>query len=185
MDRDVDAGLGAVMALRARLIREDRLDDLVTLAERTVALDAPSRVESVRWVGGRLAIEFSTEVRHRDGTPFVFDRAGGRTALDPRLSGDLVGAPVDVTDEIAGVRLLTMMRERTAGIEWATSTKVSLEWLPTGSATGGRAESRLVFHAVCQVDTGVLGRRTTVAARRLVLADATRRVRAELRGAPR
>ena len=103
-------------------------------------------------MAGRLAIEFSIEIRHRDGTPFVFERAGARTNLDPRLSSDLVGASIDVTDEVAGIRLLTMVRERTAGIEWATSTKVTLDWVATELATQGHAESRLILHGICQLD---------------------------------
>ena len=152
VDPDVDAGLGAIMALRMRLIREDRLADLVTLAERTSELVAASRIESVHWMGGRLEVEFSSEIRHRDGTPLVFGRAGGRTVLDPRLSQDLIGASIDVTDEIGGVRLLTMVRERPSGVEWATPTRLTLDWGPAGPEAVGPAEFRLVLHGACGAD---------------------------------
>jgi hypothetical protein len=157
VDPEVDASLGAMMALRMRLIREDRLADLVTLAERTSELVASSRIESVRWAGGRLDVEFSTEIRHRDGTSFLFGRAGSRTTLDPTLSQDLVGASIDVTDEIAGIRLMTMVRERGSGVEWQTSTKDIREWMPAGSDGDGPIGSRLVLHGSCEVDPQYVG----------------------------
>ena len=43
VDPSVDAGLGAVMAVKAGLFRADRLDALVELAQRMSQLTAPSR----------------------------------------------------------------------------------------------------------------------------------------------
>ncbi|HEV8403064.1 MAG TPA: glycosyltransferase family A protein [Candidatus Limnocylindrales bacterium] len=152
VDRDVDASLGAIVALRMRLIREDRLADLVTLAERTSELVGLSRVESLRWAGGRLDAAISTEIRHRDGTPFLFGRVGGRTTLDPTLSQDLVGVSIDVTDEMAAVRVSSLVRERTSGVEWQASTKVRPDWVPVDADGRESGRSRLVLHGSCQVD---------------------------------
>jgi glycosyltransferase involved in cell wall biosynthesis len=152
VDPRVDASLGAVMALRASLIRKDRLDDLVALARRTSDIVAPSEVDAIRWVAGRLEVAFTTEFRHRDGTPFVFVRGGGRTALDPALTRDVAATPIDVTAEVGAVRLLTMLRERSSGVEWATTTDFRLDWSETGTTTDGATESRLRFRATCQID---------------------------------
>jgi glycosyltransferase involved in cell wall biosynthesis len=152
VDPSVDSSLGAVMALRAALIRADRLDDLLALARRTSDLIAPSRIESVSWVAGALRVEFSTEFRYRDGTPFTFIRSDDRTALDPRLSRDLDPDPVDVTAEIGRVRLLTALRERTTGVEWATPTTVRLDWSDATPGTDGATEARLRFRGTCTVD---------------------------------
>ena len=157
VDPGVDASLGAITALRMRLIREDRPADLLTLAERTSELMAPSQIESVRWAGGRLEVAFSAEIRHRDGTPFEFGRTGGRTTLDPGLSQDLIGSSIDVTDEIADIRLTTIVRERTSGVEWQTSTNVTLDWVPAGSDAGALPRSRLVFQGTCRADLESVG----------------------------
>jgi len=152
VDPSVDGSLGAVMALRAALIRADRLDDLLALAQRTSDLIAPSRIESISWMSGVLQVEFSTEFQHRDGTPFTFIRGGGRTALDPSLSRGLDPDPIDVTAEIGRVRLLTTLRERSTGVEWATPTTVHLEWTESPPHADGAAGTRLRFNGRCQVD---------------------------------
>ena len=127
-------------------------DDLLTLAQRTSDIVAPPHVESIRWVAGRLEVALTTEFQHRDGTPFVFVRGEGRTALDPRMGRDLVAAPVDVTEEIGAVRLMTMLRDRSSGVEWATTTDFRLEWSEAGSTPEGESASRLRFRARCRVD---------------------------------
>lgn len=152
VDPSVDRSLGAVMALRAALVRADRLDDLLALAHRTSDLVAPSTIESIGWSAGSLHVGFSTEFRHRDGIPFTFIRTDGRTALDPRLSQDMVTDPVDVSAELGRVRLLTTLRERSSGIEWSTPTTVRLEWTETAAGTDGRVEARLRFRGRCTVD---------------------------------
>ena len=68
------------------------------------------------------------------------------------LGRDLVAAPIDVTDEIGAVRLITMLRERSSGVEWATTTDFRLEWSEAGSTPEGESASRLRIRATCKVD---------------------------------
>ncbi len=159
VDPAVDASLGAVMAVRAALVRADRLDDLMALTRRTTDIRAPTHIDSIGWVAGRLVVRSTTDLRYGDGTAVLFHRAAGRTTLDLGGAGGIVSEPIDVTGEIQGVRLRTMLRERTSGVEWATTTSLTFDWIDEGSGRDGPPTSRLRIRAACEADpASVAGR---------------------------
>jgi hypothetical protein len=152
VDEEIDASLGAVMGLRAALIRADRLDALVELTRRSADLVAPSRIEWTRWAAGRLEIGFAAEIRHRDGRPFAFARRDTQTVLDPDFTRDIAAELIDVSDDLRPVRLGVTIRDEMTSVEWRASTKVTVVPKDLEPGADGRDRVRVVFQGVATLN---------------------------------
>src|SRR4051794_20355671 len=111
-------GLATFQDLRLRLVREDRLDDLVALAERLSRVSATARLEPPRWAEGRLRLAYTTELRldgERD-RPLVA-RANGRCLVDRSITAGIVNGPLDVGPDLGSFRVNTYVRESETGTE--------------------------------------------------------------------
>jgi glycosyltransferase involved in cell wall biosynthesis len=135
IDTTVDDGLGAVLRMRAMLLRADRPDHLLTLAQRCAEIRAASAVEAVAWKAGRLAITCSAWFEiGADDHPLALRRQGERYLLDPVLTEGLLSEPIDVTAELKSLHVTLMVRDRTTGARWSAPTKSRLDLVEEGAA---------------------------------------------------
>ena len=146
IDTSVDDGLGAVLRMRATLVRADRPDHLLTLAQRAAEIHAASAVEAVAWRGGRLAITFSAWFDiGPDHRRVSLLRQGPRYLLDRALTEGL-SEPVDVTAELRSLRVELMVRHRTTGARWSAPTRSRLDLIEERAA-GHDHSSRPILRA--------------------------------------
>ncbi len=132
----VDAGLPGLLRVRAGLLRDDRRDELLTLAQRCASVTAVATLESAAWRGPRLEIR-ATVGLHRAGEPLRMMVADGRRLLDPALTHDLGAEALDVTDDAGEMRLTLAAVDRETGAEWPIRAlgEVSWEAAPTDGVT--------------------------------------------------
>ena len=115
---DLAEGLGALARIRARLLVDGRLDDLVELARRADSLSVAATIDRASWASGRLRIEFRAMLSRGDaGGALTLRTHGARTFLDASIADDLVG-PADVTAELESMRLKTSVVDRDTALEW-------------------------------------------------------------------
>ena len=113
-------GLFGLERARAALVRADRPDELLELANRASGLESRAVVESADLRRDRLRLSFAAGfVRDAKGTPLILRRVGGRYLLDPALTEGLdVGGPIDVTDELRRFRFDVHLRHRGTAVTW-------------------------------------------------------------------
>lgn len=129
---DITHGLAAFGRIRSRLLRDGQLADLVSLARRVDGYSVYARVTNAAWVNGRLGLEFrATLGRGADSEPLTFVERDRGVFLDPAVADDLVG-PVEVTDEIPGIRAQVSLVDRETALEWIVAGGAGLSLRPTG-----------------------------------------------------
>jgi hypothetical protein len=144
---DVFEGLVGVTRLRAVLLREDRMDDLVELARRCKPLKCVSDLSDLRWSGGRLIATVTAELTYDDEEPLVAVRRGDRYYLDPRLTDGLVDIDrIDVTEDLSEVFADVVIRNRDNAVEWFVPTALQLKRIVQGD------RYRLVFSGTADLD---------------------------------
>jgi poly(ribitol-phosphate) beta-N-acetylglucosaminyltransferase len=115
---DVAESLGALARIRARLLLEARLDDMVELARRVDSFSLDATIVRASWASGRLRIEYRAMLGGGvAGGPLTLRRRGERTLLDAAVAEDLVG-PADVTDELDAIRVKASVVDRDTALEW-------------------------------------------------------------------
>lgn len=124
--RGSDAGLGAVMRLRIAMVRDDRPDSLLTLAERCHLVRARPRIEAAEWSRGSLLVTVRSRFETAPDRDLVLLVEDDRLYLDPGLT-EGVSDPLDVTDEVRSLKLALLVRERLTGTQWPVPAKVELE----------------------------------------------------------
>jgi hypothetical protein len=139
MGPEVDEGLGAVLRLRASLMRQGRTEDLVTLAERCAPIRATTHVEAITWRRGRLALDFTVRLETGDGRPVPLARREGRLLLDPGLT-DGIAAPLDGAQPDA-LAVQVFLRDDPTGTEWVVPTQVRAGPGPGEDGDEGEAPS--------------------------------------------
>jgi hypothetical protein len=123
-------GLGAFARIRSRLLLEGDLDDLVALGRRGEAFEIDARVARAAWTRGRLVIEYRVILsRGTDGRPLSLVERDGTFLLDPAIADDLVG-PVDVTEELGGIRAQVSLVDRQTALEWIVPSTATLSVRP-------------------------------------------------------
>ncbi|MEU3950442.1 glycosyltransferase [Streptomyces sp. NPDC029526] len=85
-------GLPAISRLRAHLLEEGRLDDLVELARRTANIKPRLTVDRVGRRDGRLHLDVTVGMVRPDGEPLTLVERHGRLYLDPELLAGIPGA---------------------------------------------------------------------------------------------
>ncbi len=127
-------GLGAFARIRSRLLRDGELADLVSLGERVAGFTVDARVTNAAWANGRLGLEFrATLARGSDPHPLTFVERDRALFLNPAVVDDLVG-PVEVTDELPGIRVQVSLVERDTALEWIVAGGAGLSLRPAGDA---------------------------------------------------
>lgn len=133
---DIQDGLGAFARVRSRLLLEDDLAGLLALGRRVEGFVVEAHIRRAEWANGRLAIEFRAAlVRGAEATPLALAERDGRLFLDPAVAEDLVG-PVDVTDEVAGIRAQLSLVDRETALEWIIPGGAGLVLRPGGEPSG-------------------------------------------------
>jgi poly(ribitol-phosphate) beta-N-acetylglucosaminyltransferase len=122
MNDNVQAGMGAVRRLRFTLLRENQRAKLLELAGRCAEVKAKTRLDGLRWEGGRLAFELSAYLCHGpDGAPVPLLCRGDNYFVDPDTFpgvGEGDRGLLDVTAEVSRLRAEIFLRRRETGIEW-------------------------------------------------------------------
>jgi poly(ribitol-phosphate) beta-N-acetylglucosaminyltransferase len=121
----VPAGLEAQHRVRAALVREGRLDDLVDFAGRVQQVTATATVEHVQWRDGVLHADVDAGLVLPDGSPVQLVRRDGRYVLDPRLVDGLVPDEVAEADA-AGVTAEVIVYNRDSAVEWFVPAQVQV-----------------------------------------------------------
>ncbi len=162
-----DAALGAITRLRVGIVRADRPADLVELASRLAGLQLRSQVHAVRWSKERWRIRFSADIEDGGGRPLRCIERGGRTYLDPVFLRGITTDPLDVSDDLASLRLRIAARDHSSSVEWHVPARVSMAAVVLPEATAiasdaGSAEGdvriRLRGLARLATETGAAGR---------------------------
>ena len=130
--RDDLPGLGAFARIRSHLLLDGRLAELLSLGRRIDGYAVDARITNAAWANGRLGLEFrATLSRGAETRPLTFVERQDRLFLDPGVADDLVG-PVDVTDELSGIRAQVSLVNRETALEWIVSGGAGLALRPAG-----------------------------------------------------
>jgi len=136
----VPAGLATVDRLRSVLLRQGRLPELVTLAERCDQVRPWTQVRQVAWSGTELAVDFEVRLGFEDGAPLLFPAAEDGFRLDPRLTAGVAGADavgLAGTDQLAGEATLQLqVHNPQSKVTWRVPCTVTVELEPAPEAAG-------------------------------------------------
>lgn len=130
MTSEVTDANPALLRMKTSLLRADRLDTMVELAERCRLVKAETPLESVRWSHGRLRLQFAVELRGAGGAePLELCRRDGRFYLDPSLSDGLLDwRDGDVDAELPGIRVDVSIRNRKTAAEWVLPARIRVSY---------------------------------------------------------
>jgi poly(ribitol-phosphate) beta-N-acetylglucosaminyltransferase len=118
---EVGQDLGAIARIRSRLLHEGRLEEIILLGRRMGSYMVDARVTHAAWVNGRLGLEFRGRLwSDTDGKPLTLVPRDHAVFLDPAIADDLVG-PVDVTAELAAIKVQVSLVDRQTALEWIVS----------------------------------------------------------------
>ena len=127
---DFHDSLGAFARIRSNLLLEGDLADLVALGRRGEAFRVDARANRATWVRGRLRLEYRVILsRYDDQRPLSLVERDGTFVLDPAIADDLVG-PVDVTEELANIRVQASLVDRHTALEWIVPANATLAIRP-------------------------------------------------------
>lgn len=125
-----EAALPAISRIRSQLLIDADLDAIVALAQRGDAYAVDGVVTRAGWAGGRLGVGYRIRLARADRrTQLRLVRRDDRYLLDPSLVGDLVG-DLDVTDELAAIRVHVSVIDRETALEWIVPSAATLELEP-------------------------------------------------------
>jgi len=144
---EIDDRLPFNLRVRSQLLREGSFEALAALAEREGNLRADARLAGARREGAALALDVRAELAGPDDTPLTFSRAGDRLLWNPpkALRGELDGAALDVTAELAKARVDLLVKSLTTNVEYALPAESELRLEPAGE--GPDAPLRAVVSA--------------------------------------
>ncbi len=137
LDDELEVGLGAVLQIRSRLVRDNRPDDLLEFTRRCAALDARVEIDGASWREGRLDLSFAAQFKRRkEESALMLLRRGERYFLDPWLTRDLLSEPLDVTAAMGSLRVDLFARNAATAVEWQVPAEASVELLEDGVEDG-------------------------------------------------
>ncbi len=139
---DVPDGLTGVTKLRARLLRDNRLDDAVEFARRCDQLEGRVHATAMDWVKGKLRIRMRAFLALKGGRPLVVVAQGDRRVLDPQLTNgifDPSSPELDAGDGTAGARVEVVIRNRETAVEWFVPAKMPARVLEAEPLDGAQA----------------------------------------------
>lgn len=139
------AELGPQYRVRSALLRADRFDDLLTLAEFEAGLVLGCRLESVDWAAGSLTLDLSLAVETADGTPAMVTDG----VSSPRFNCPVADVPDDALTVAAVLeqpRAEVLFRHRDTKDQYVLPTDLQS---PTETARPG---SGVEYRARCAFD---------------------------------
>jgi poly(ribitol-phosphate) beta-N-acetylglucosaminyltransferase len=132
----VEALLTPIMRLRAALLAEDRMADLLTLAPRVQEVHGHIQLHAIGWDQGRLRGHLTLTLRHADGTPLTASKNGSRYFLDERLTAGVVEPDlIDVTDEIEDFTADISIKHRESALIWFAQSRFKTAHRPSGAGS--------------------------------------------------
>ena len=111
----VDQYLPTRVRIRSALLRHDRYDALLPLANAELGHGADIATTAVRWVGDVVEVDIELRFRNADGSDVTFRRDGDRVLYVPPvdLDPDVVTPEVlDVTEDIERARFDLLVKQR-------------------------------------------------------------------------
>ncbi|MBP2707138.1 glycosyltransferase family 2 protein [Microbispora sp. RL4-1S] len=128
----LDVHLPVHLRARAALLRQDRPEALLELAEASRGTRLSAELRDVRWDDGVLALDLGVEILQPDGGPMWLREEDGRLLWSPpaHIPGLLPQEMTDVTDAVRRARVEVFLREARTGVTYA---------LPAVSAVGRAA----------------------------------------------
>nr|WP_189179564.1 glycosyltransferase family 2 protein [Microbispora rosea] len=161
----LDAHLPAHLRARTALLRQDRLDALVALAEASRGTRLSAELRELRWDRGVLLLDLSVEVLRADGTPLWLRQRGDRLLWTPppRVEGLLDGLlddeGADMTDAVRRARIEVCVRHAETGVIHILPVTCSVGRSGLGDATRG-GQVRVWVSGQARLDAGAaaLGR---------------------------
>jgi glycosyltransferase involved in cell wall biosynthesis len=147
---EVPDGLPALTRVRSVLLREDRFDDLMTVAGRGGQVRALATVEQQGWSAGpRLRLAVEARLQFSDGSALGVVERDGRVLLDPRLvAGIVTDDQADCTADLPQARAEVILRERRSKLEWFAGPDL----FASVQADAVAGTKPLVFAGVIEID---------------------------------
>jgi glycosyltransferase involved in cell wall biosynthesis len=160
MDDLVRDGLGTIRRLRLDLLRADRPDLLLALAERLSGLHAIATMRSMRWIDEALEMRYEANLAlGPEHIPFGVVRRERDVLLDPNLTDTILDGPVPVHEPSPWLRVETILRNPAAGTEWQVPSKRKVSITEDPDAAGGvRLTPRLSVVATLDASSLAAGR---------------------------
>jgi glycosyltransferase involved in cell wall biosynthesis len=151
----LDAHLPVHLRARAALLRQDRPEALVELAQASRGTRLSAELRDVRWDQGVLALDLSVEILTADGSPMWFTQQDGRLLWSPPAPVQGMPAePADVTDTVRKARLDVYVRESETGVMYPLPVTTSVD----RASVGGQVRVWSSGRARLDVGTAALGR---------------------------
>ncbi|MFC0862006.1 glycosyltransferase family 2 protein [Sphaerimonospora cavernae] len=153
---NLDAHLPVRPRARVALLRQDRPESLVELAEASHGTRLSAELRDLRWDRGTLVLDLSVEILQADGGPMWFREQDDRLLWTPPAPIKGLTAPdlVDVTGAVGRVRMEVYIRDPETGVTYL---------LPAASTVGrasvkGRARVWASGEARLDVGSAAMGR---------------------------
>lgn len=160
----LDVHLPAHLRARAELLRLDRLDGLVALAEASRGTRLSAELRDLRWDQGELLLDLSVEILRAGGDPMWLRQAGDRLlwapppAVEGPLGGLLDDEAADVTEAVRRARVEVCVRHAETGVMYALPVTCSVGSAAlSGRSNGGRVRVWVSGQARLDAGTAALG----------------------------
>ncbi|WP_084370262.1 glycosyltransferase family 2 protein [Microbispora sp. ATCC PTA-5024] len=151
---DLDVHLPVHLRARAALLRQDRPETLVGLAQASRGTRLSAELRDVRWERGVLALDLGVEVLAGDGSPLWLTAEGDRLLWNPPAPMSLPREAADVTDAVARARIDVYVREAETGVMYALPVTTTVD----RAVVGGQVRVWATGRARLDASTAALGR---------------------------
>ncbi|WP_405087039.1 glycosyltransferase family 2 protein [Microbispora sp. NBC_01389] len=141
---ELDVHLPAHLRARTALLRQDRLDALLALAEASRGTGISAELRGLRWDRGALLLDVSVEVLRAGGSPMWLRQRDDRLlwtpppAVDGLLDGLLGDEEADVTEAVRRARVEVCVRHAETGVTHALPVTCAVGQATVGQGTAGR-----------------------------------------------
>ncbi|MGI8882484.1 MAG: glycosyltransferase family 2 protein [Jatrophihabitans sp.] len=145
----VDVGLSPPQRVRATLLRQNRLDDLMTCVERYLDVRAGARLLDLGWDdAGAITVEVDAFLCDaRTDLPWSYDKTGEQIYL--RAPAGMVGTyPREVaecTKQLRGASVQVVLRRREDSEEWPVPTRTAVTLAEDGASVSARLRGCATF----------------------------------------
>lgn len=155
-DDGVHEGLGSVLRARSSLLRADRPEALLGLAQRLDSIRLATAIEGLDWAGPVLHIRFTVQfVRGVEGVPVELVRRGGEVVLDPALTDGITDEPIVIREAPKEWRVEVTIRDPATGEQWFVPARVDVD-APDEAGPDDEARIRPVLRVLAKVAPGRL-----------------------------
>ncbi|GAA4213262.1 hypothetical protein GCM10023074_64300 [Microbispora amethystogenes] len=138
---ELDVHLPAHLRARTALLRQDRLDALLALAEASRGTGISAELRGLRWDRGALLLDLSVEVLRAGGSPLWLRQRDDRLlwtpppAVEGLLDGLLGDEEADVTEAVRRARVEVCVRHAETGVTHALPVSCSVGQATVGQST--------------------------------------------------